>query len=260
MGYTPPPNPSPTNVKPENVLFLDIETVRRPANYSDLSDHGKQVFQRKFLKDHGWAFDEGREQELFEEQAAFFAEWNQIVCVSLGVFSLGEEGQRIIRVKSFFGRNEAIILDEVAKKLGGIKPDGALCAHNGKRFDFPLLSRKFLIHGKPLPFILQTMGIKPWESRLFDTMEMWQFNDSRSYISLDALAFVLGLPSPKGELDGSKVSDFFHSVQPDEGLPWDDKSLQPIATYCEGDIVTMANSYLKMIGLPIVKPEDVVIV
>lgn len=268
MAWTPPPQPTPFNTSPEDILFIDIETVPKVEKFEDLDDFGKELFIKKFARDFNVVIDEmmgpivvdDNSEKVWNNKAALHCEFNKIACVSLGVFTPHKEtGERTIRVKSFFGYNEMIILDQLAPKLGAAK---FLCAHNGKKFDFPLLARKYAQHNKPIPSILNTTGVKPWETSLFDTFDVWAFGDWSAYTSLDALAYIFGIPSPKKDMDGSKVSGVYYGpskLQPEE-LPWEDSTLQPIATYCEGDVVTDANIYLRIINKPIVKPENVVIV
>jgi 3'-5' exonuclease len=62
-----------------------------------------------------------------------------------------------------------------------------LCAHNGKEFDFPYLSRRMLINGLDLPYLLDNFAKKPWETTLLDTMELWKFGDYKSFTSLELL-------------------------------------------------------------------------
>jgi len=58
-----------------------------------------------------------------------------------------------------------------------------LCGHNILSYDIPLLIKRFLIHrdkfqtNNELPLILKrTLNIKPWESGVIDTVNVWKFN------------------------------------------------------------------------------------
>lgn len=258
MAWTPPPQPSPFNVKPEDVLFLDIETVPKVNLFKDLDQFGQDLFSKKMEPGINNHDEVVYMQDYWKQKAALYAEFNKIACVSLGVLTFNDEGERVLRVKSFFGYNEMIILDELLPRISKAK---YLCAHNGKKFDFPLLARKYMQYGKQIPSILNVTGVKPWDVNHFDTMEVWQFNDSRAFISLDTLAYVFGLPSPKQELDGSRVAEVYYGGEPPkEGLPWEDERLCKVATYCEGDVKTLANIYLMMIRQAIIKPENIIVV
>jgi uncharacterized protein YprB with RNaseH-like and TPR domain len=110
-----------------------------------------------------------------------------------------------------------------------------LCAHNGKEFDFPYIARRMIIHKIPLPEKLKLFGKKPWEIAHIDTMEMWKFGDYKHYTSLKLLTKVLGVPSPKDEIDGSEVARVYY----------EEKDIKKITSYCEGDVIAIAQVYLR---------------
>lgn len=111
----------------------------------------------------------------------------------------------------------------------------ALCAHNGKEFDFPFLCRRFLINNIALPGILRIQGLKPWEVKHIDTLDLWKFGDHKNYTSLNLLAQVFGIPSPKENMDGSMVASAYY----------EEKNLKKIADYCKKDVITLARIYLR---------------
>jgi uncharacterized protein YprB with RNaseH-like and TPR domain len=131
------------------------------------------------------------------------------------------------------------------EKMG---PATRLCAHNGKEFDFPYLCRRMLVNDLSLPSVLNMMGKKPWEVGHLDTMEMWKFGDHKHYTSLDLLLAIFNIQSSKGVMDGSMVSKVYYQ----EG------ALDKIAEYCVGDVVAIAQLYLKMKGLAVIKAENII--
>jgi hypothetical protein len=78
-------------------------------------------------------------------------------------------------------------------------------------------------------------------------MELWKFGDYKSYTQLRLLAHVLGIPSPKDDIDGSMVNDVY----------WTEKNVARIATYCQKDVVTLAQVLLRMHCEPAIKPENI---
>jgi hypothetical protein len=42
-----------------------------------------------------------------------------------------------------------------------------------------------------------------------DTLELWKFGDYKHYTSLKLMCKVLGIPSSKGDIDGSQVGHVF---------------------------------------------------
>lgn len=118
-----------------------------------------------------------------------------------------------------------------------------LCAHNGKEFDFPYIGRRLLANGLPLPEILNTMGKRPWQSQHLDTMELWKFGDYKHYTSLNLLAALLGVPTPKDDIDGSEVARVYY----------EEKNVERIKIYCEKDVLTVAQIFRKFRGEPLLE-------
>jgi len=86
--------------------------------------------------------------------------------------------------------------------------------------------------------MLDNGGKKPWEVPLLDTLELWKFGDYKAFTSLNLLAVIFGLPSPKQDMDGSKVGETY----------WQNRDLEKIVKYCCTDVVTLANVYLCLKG------------
>lgn len=110
-----------------------------------------------------------------------------------------------------------------------------LCAHNGKEFDFPYIARRFIINELNLHPMFRLYGKKPWEIPHIDTMELWKFGDYKHYTSVALLANVLGIPTPKDDIDGSEVAEVFYK----------EKNLNRIKNYCEKDVFTVAQIFRK---------------
>lgn len=229
-----------------NILFLDIETVPQSPSYIDLSDDWKKLWDTKstsLVKYH-----EGQTNETLYPRAGIYAEFGKIVCISCGVIQ-GNGEQRKIILKSFYGDNEKKLLVDFIDMLNKWATGEAkfLCAHNGKEFDFPYLCRRMIIHGIAIPSLLNISGKKPWEVNHYDTLELWKFGDYKSFTSLNLLAHVLGVPTPKDDIDGSMVWEVY----------WKEKNLERIVTYCQKDVVTVAQILLRMNGEQLIKEENI---
>jgi uncharacterized protein YprB with RNaseH-like and TPR domain len=122
-----------------------------------------------------------------------------------------------------------------------------LCAHNGKEFDFPYLCRRMIINNECIPELLSIAGKKPWEVNHLDTMDMWRFGEYKNFTSLNLLAHVLDVPTSKDDMDGSMVGTVY----------WTEKNLERIARYCEKDVITLAQIYLRMNREPLILPEHI---
>lgn len=233
------------DIKLENVLFLDIETVPVTRDYHMLGKHMQELWDKKIalpVKN-----DEGLPEELWE-RAGLYAEFGKIICISAGIFSSLEEPRRF-RIKSFAGDSEADILKGFSRLLEKFRPgiEINLCAHNGKDFDFPYMGRRMIINGMPVPGVLNVAGKKPWEVHFLDTMELWKFGAYRHYISLALLAEILDIPNPKDEIDGSQVGRVYYEYG----------DIRRIIRYCEKDVLTVAQILLKLRGESLISEENV---
>ena len=126
-------------------------------------------------------------------------------------------------------------------------PDAQLCAHNGKEFDFPYIARRMIINGIRIPRILQVAGKKPWETQFIDTMELWKFGDYKNYTSLDLLCAVLEIPTPKDDINGSEVGRVY----------WQENDLERIKTYCQKDVLAIAQLMRRYNYLPLITEDCV---
>jgi uncharacterized protein YprB with RNaseH-like and TPR domain len=229
-----------------SILFLDIETVPQYPDYALLPQDWKELWDTKsnsLIKYH-----EGENNESLYPRAGIYAEFGKIVCISCGIVQ-GNAGQRKILLKSFAGDDEKLLLqqfNDMLLKWAGNDPK-YLCAHNGKEFDFPYLCRRMIINGLSIPAVLNMSGKKPWEVNHFDTLELWKFGDFKSYTSLNLLAHTLGIQTPKDDIDGSMVWEVY----------WKEKNLPRIVTYCQKDVVTVAQILLRMSGEPLIKEENI---
>jgi 3'-5' exonuclease len=231
------------NIKLEKILFLDTETVPLYSVYQEMTNEYKEFWDKKssqFRK-------EGQSAEEVYGRAGIYAEFGKVICISFGIFHNGN-----FRIKSFFGDDEKNILTNFASLLTKMNTsnDLALSAHNGKEFDFPYISRRMLINGIRLPSVLDVAGRKPWETAFLDTMELWKFGDYKNYTSLNLLSYLLGIPSSKTDIDGSKVAEVY----------WKDKDISRIVRYCQNDVIALVRLFLKLKGNDMLTDEKIEIV
>jgi len=228
-----------------DILFLDIETVPLHEQYSELSAEAQMLWEEKTRYQRKEEFS----AEEFYDRAGIWAEFGKIVCISVGYFSFRHQ-QRTFRVTSFTGE-EKNLLEDFSRLVNEhfSRPNKLFCAHNGKEFDFPYISRRMIINGIEIPQKLQLFGKKPWEIPHLDTMEMWKFGDYKHYTSLKLLAHILGIPSPKDDIDGSEVRNVFYN----EG------DIDRIATYCEKDTITVAQILLRFRNDTLLNDDEILI-
>ena len=228
-------------IKLENILFIDIETVPIQYQYSKLSETEKELWNKK------WFYLKDITPEQQYAKAGIYAEFAKVVCIGLGYMSEGK-----FRTKTIAGDDEKVILKEFSNLLQQYfnTKSHYLCAHNGKEFDYPFLCRRFLINRMSLPKIMQLQGMKPWEVKHLDTMEMWRFGDMKNFTSLNLLAHTFGIPSPKDDIDGSDIAKVYY----------EEKNIERIKEYCMKDVVTLARIYQCLIGSQPIDDSNVVYV
>jgi 3'-5' exonuclease len=236
----------------QNILFLDIETASQHESFDALPDAWRELWTAKAqgLMRH---YTSETIESLYN-RAGIYAEFGKIICISCGYIS-GQGHEKKLVLKSLYCEDEKELLRQFCSMLSKWTTDKALCAHNGKEFDFPYLCRRMTIHGMKLPSCLQITGKKPWECvQLLDTMEMWKFGDFKSYTSLNLLAHVLGIPSPKDDMDGSMVGEIYWGAKTQEEK---EQCLERIATYCQKDVVTAAQVYLRLQGEELISSANI---
>jgi DNA polymerase elongation subunit (family B) len=241
------------SIQIHNILFIDLETVSDKSSFDELSPRLQQLWIKKARTLSRimppQEFDPSTAVDLYREKAAIFAEFGKIVCISIGYL---HRTTREFRMKSFCGHDEKKLLQEFVDLVNRYFYDPnehLICGHNIKEFDIPYLCRRLVIHGVTLPGILSLEGKKPWETKhLIDTMQLWKFGDFKNFTSLDLLAAILDVDTPKDDIDGSMVGKVY----------WEDRDLSRISLYCEKDVVTVAQVLLKMKGAEMIDPAKVV--
>lgn len=240
-------------LKLDKILFLDIETVPECKAFENLSSvkqklwEQKSAYKRKFeAKD-----DEEISAEDYYNNAGIWAEFGKIICISVGYLNPSiKESEYEFRIKSFYGDEEKDILIEFAQILSNYfnQPNHLICGHNVKEFDIPYIARRLLINGVKLPKILNLFGKKPWEVPHLDTLELWKFGDYKHFTSLKLLTEILGIASPKDDIDGSEV----------RGVYYNGNNLERIVKYCEKDVIAVAQVILRLSGRELLQENQII--
>jgi uncharacterized protein YprB with RNaseH-like and TPR domain len=228
------------SIKLSNILFLDVETAPVVYNYNELEPEMKKLWDSKFR------FQTTETPEAHYKKAGIFAEYAKVICISVGFFN-----EKTFRIKSFYGHDEKQVLKDFAALLNAHynRKDHLLCAHNGKEFDFPFLCRRMLLNAIKLPKALNITGKKPWEINHLDTMELWKFGDYKNYTSLNLLATIFQIPTPKDDIDGSDIARVY----------WEEKNLERIVTYCQKDVLTVARLLLRFTGESVIEDKNIIV-
>ena len=122
------------NISIHKILFLDVETVPVAPTFSELSEE----FQLLWAEKTRWQRFEGQTpDEFYGLKAGIMAEFAKVICVSVGY--IYEKNNTSFRIKSFYGDDEQLLLNELKTLLDDkfSTKNHYLCAHNGKEFDYP---------------------------------------------------------------------------------------------------------------------------
>jgi 3'-5' exonuclease len=232
------------NIRVEDVLFLDIETVPEIPSYEQMDPKMKILWEKKSKQ---FRLPEQTGNDVYN-RAGIYAEFGKIICISVGYIK--EKDPYGLRLKSFYGDDEKSLLNDFSlmlSKFSKSNRESLLCAHNGKEFDFPYMARRMIINGLIIPDLLDNAGKKPWEIKLLDTMDLWKFGDYKNYTSLELLTSVLGIPTPKDDIDGSMVA----------GIYYNEKDIERIVRYCEKDVIAIVQVLLRFKNKPVITGDRI---
>ena len=86
-----------------------------------------------------------------------------------------------------------------------------------------------------------------WGVPHLDTLELWKFGDFKHYTSLKLLTNVLGIPSPKDDIDGSEIFRVYY----------EEKNIERIVSYCQKDTIAVAQVILRLRGETVLEAEEI---
>lgn len=240
----------------KNTLFIDIETVSVTRSFDELPPVMQDLWMKKsqkFKKDKEREMTAKLAGEFYIQKAGIFAEFAKVACITVGYLANAKGEEPTLRLKSFSGNEKELLFafNDMLNKHYDRPDEHSLCGHNIKEFDIPFLCRRCVVNGLELPRLMNIAGKKPWQvSHLIDTMELWRFGDYKNYTSLALLAGTLGIKSPKDDIDGSMVGHVF----------WEEDDIERIITYCEKDVLTVAQVVMKFAGMDLIAEDRVEVV
>jgi len=203
-------------------IFLDIETI--PAEESNKKAALDLILKKK--QRYGKEVDLGKENmEQLYRDTAISGDFGRIFCIGYAL----EDGQ----VQIISGEEKKILEEwwKVAAK------GDCFIGHNIMEFDLRFIYKRSIVNRiKPSAKHLNLYFARYRNFPIFDTMREWE-KWSNSYITLDALAKALQLPSSKdGGIKGSQVFDFFLAGKYKE-----------IYEYCKRDVELVRQVYNRML-------------
>lgn len=241
-------------IRPEDLIIIDIETASVSPSFEKLPGNWKSLWEEKVQ----YSLPEGiNAEEYYPKRAGVMAEFAKIICISMAYFN--KEQHLKMRVKSFYGHDEKQILQDflgTLNKIESINSKWCFAGHNIKEFDIPFICRRLLVNYLPIPRYLDFQNMKPWETNIVDTFQYWRFGDYKNFTSLKLLAAAMGIASPKDDIDGSMVGELYWNGTEEERAT----NLKRIAVYCQKDVITTGNIFLRFKNIPPLCNEDIEIV
>lgn len=232
----------------DSLLLIDIETVAQYNDFNSVPLLWKELWIGKIAR---LLTEDETPESFYPKRAAIMAEFGKIICISAGYFT-NDNSKINLRVKSFYGHDEATLLKTVVASFNqwqSNKKVACFCGHNIREFDIPYLCRRMLVNNISIPAYLDFQSMKPWETNIIDTMQLWKFGDFKNYTSLNLLAACMNVPSPKEDIDGSQVGEVY----------WKQNDVERIAAYCQKDVITVAQLILRFKQMPLLKEDDIII-
>lgn len=83
---------------------------------------------------------------------------------------------------------------------------------------------------------------------IYQILKIWKFGDYKHYSSLQLLTSILGIPSPKDDIDGSEVAHIYYK----------ENNIQRIVSYCEKDTIAVAQLIMRFNNEKLVLEKDIV--
>lgn len=233
-------------VKPilsEDVLTIDIETVRYKEKFSELSENWKSAWSYKNKQDGETLSDEELSSK-WEKTASLYAEFSKVCAISLVYLKDG-----VLKCKTYSGTDEKKILTDFAKDLKAFYASNKnyrILGHAAKYFDIPFLCKRYMAQRMDIPSELDESIAKPWEMKNIDTNEMWKSFGTGPGSSLQALCTLLGVPISKVDLVGDEVGKAYFNNEFDR-----------ISKYCSLDAIATFNVFRRFKGEVIFSFDDV---
>lgn len=185
-------------------IYFDIETIPaisdeiRAEVAATIKPPGNMSKPETIAK---WEQDEKPALVLRElERGGLFAERGQLLAFTVAI----DDGPVSCVMSCDLERGEPELIKRVLDTLSSVRPPSipVFIGHNITGFDLPFIRQRAWANAFSVP--RKPFKVKAWDDCIEDTMLMWSPDRDRR-ISLAKLCRVLGVDSPKTDLDGSQI-------------------------------------------------------
>ena len=190
------------------IFFFDIETVptERSLQENGLLDEQIRLDEAEILK-----------------KLSLSAMTAKIICLAYAIDPPGDAPVQVLRGEE----------PEIIRNFWKLALDCHLfVGHNILDFDLRFLYQRSVIHQIKPSREIQFARFR--NNPIYDTMQEWS-KWGREHASLDNLSKALDIPSPKENLDGSKVYPYYRAGKLDE-----------ICEYCKRDVESVRQVYRRL--------------
>jgi len=207
-----------------HAFTMDIETLALPDFRERVGPQLERLMRlgnMRLEQQQRYLDDIAAEEERCYQLGALNAATGRTLCIAVHVGpipGLEFEGVQLGEAEYVFGidtegneQDERQALTGFLELLRSFDPDtDEIVGHNIIGFDLPFIFQRCLVHcisARPL------VDLSEFRVRgVFDTMRHWWLGDRRSRVSLDDVAWALGIESSKtSEVEGSKVFDLYQA-------------------------------------------------
>lgn len=205
------------------LFHFDIETCGYYPDYNTFlleDERGAKLFESKFKK-MGWESKYENVQTAYLESAGIISTYGKICCISFGYV----DGSGAKQIRSFYGEDEREIVNNFNDLLKKIETKSfKLSGYRIMYFDIPFLLHKLHKYDIKPANIIYLYDKKPWDARIVDIADDWKQKFAWAF-SFDEVCYELGVQSPKENMNGSEVHQYYHKGK-----------LEDIKKYCEMDV------------------------
>jgi len=209
-------------------IVFDIETTTQTEMVLDLPESILRQFKSLYDKSLKLKWD--NLQDAYQNEGPFHPEFSKVLCISVGFLKDNNE----FKISNFNIKDnddERMVLikfRELLDKCYGM--DYHICGNNIKGFDIPFLGKRYLINKLSPPKHFPRYDTKPWDLKIIDFKDIWTFGKFGGLFNTDLICSTMGIESPKGEMDGSKVYSKYY-----------DNKIDDIIFYCNKDVEALLN-------------------
>jgi hypothetical protein len=207
--------------RPPRAYTLDIETLTLPdfrERVGPQLERQLRLGSMRLEQQERYLEDIAAEEERSYQLGSLSAISGRVLSIAVQVAGIPKVESDQRTVERVFGIDEdgneqdekGLLLDLLIFMKDFDLENDELVGHNLISFDLPYIFQRCLVHRIPAqPFVnYGELNVR----RIFDTMHHWWLGNRRGRVSLDDLAWALGIESSKtSEVEGSKVFDLYQA-------------------------------------------------